>query len=58
MCRCVIHAEIEIIPNGTALPLKKSFAARVGVKNYKIQGFEPGLIDIYNMNIVKEDGYF
>ncbi len=52
------YAELEIIPSGTATPLKNKFAARVGVENYQIQGFESGLVDIYNMNIVKEDGYF
>ena len=51
------EAEIEIIGNGATKILKERFSAKAKIKNYKIEGYNGGLVDQYRINIVTEDSF-
>lgn len=51
------EAEFEIIENGATKVLKERFSQKAKIKNYKIEGYEGGLVDQYRINIVTEDGF-
>ena len=36
---------------------KESFAKRISLKNYEMEGFEEGLVEWYRLQILKEDGF-
>lgn len=36
---------------------KCDFAKKIGLKNYKIEGFDEGLVEWYRLQILKEDGF-
>ena len=48
-------AEFEIIEYGSTKKLKDGFASKIKLKNYAIEGFNPGLTEKYKANILKED---
>lgn len=50
-------AEIEVFENGANEQLKNEFAQKAGLKSYVNEGFEDGLVEQYQLNIVKEDGF-
>ena len=51
------EATIEIIPNGSTKVLRERFAQKAHIKNYKVEGYNGGLVDQYRINIVTEDGF-
>lgn len=51
------EAIIEIIPNGSTKVLRERFAQKAHIKNYKVEGYNGGLVDQYRINIVTEDGF-
>ena len=51
------EAIIEIIPNGSTKVLRERFAQKANIKNYKVEGYNGGLVDQYRINIVTEDGF-
>lgn len=51
------EAVIEIIPNGSTKVLRERFAQKAHIKNYKVEGYNGGLVDQYRINIVTEDGF-
>lgn len=58
---CLVAAEeasISIMKGMSTRPLKERFAARIGMDNLKQEGFENGLVDMYRLKLVREDGFF
>lgn len=53
----VEQADVEIIENGATSVLKRRFAEKAKIKNFKKEGYEGGLVDQYRINIVTEDGF-
>ena len=53
----VDEAKIEIIENGATKVLKHKFAEKAKIKNFRMEGFEGGLVDQYRINTVTEDGF-
>lgn len=51
------EATIEIISNGSTKVLRERFAQKAHIKNYKVEGYNGGLVDQYRINIVTEDGF-
>ncbi len=51
------EAVLEIIENGCTKTLKERFAQKANIKNYRIEGFDEGLVDQYRINTVTEDGF-
>ena len=37
--------------------IKSTFAKKIGLKNYEMEGFEEGLVEWYRFQILKEDGF-
>ena len=52
------EAAILIMKDMVTAPLKEKFAQRAGIPNFQQEGFENGLVDLYRMNLVREDGFF
>jgi ATP-binding cassette subfamily C protein len=50
-------AELEIIANGASEDLQEKFAKKAKIICFDEEGFEQGLAEQYNMNIVKEDAF-
>lgn len=53
----VEKATVDIIENGSTKVLKERFSQKAKIRNFKIEGFNGGLIDQYRFNIVTEDGF-
>ena len=51
------EASIEIVEQGTTKILKERFAKKASIVNYKMEGYEGGLVDQYRINVVTEDGF-
>lgn len=51
------EASIEIVEQGTTKVLKERFSKKASIANYKMEGYEGGLVDQYRINIVTEDGF-
>ena len=53
----VESANIEIIENGSTKVLRDKFAKKADIKNYQMEGFNGGLLDLYKSNTVSEDSF-
>lgn len=50
-------AKLVVIDNGSTKILRERFSIKAKIKNYKMEGYEEGLVDQYRTNIVTEDGF-
>lgn len=53
----VDNARIEIMPDSISEELQEDFAKKAKIKSYANEGFEDGLVEQYQLNIVAEDGF-
>lgn len=53
----VDQAEIQILEDASTKVLKTKFCEKASIKNFKIEGYNNGLVDQYRMNIVSEDSF-
>lgn len=51
------QAVLEILPGGASDTVRLAFASRIGVKLPDAEEYEEQLIEKYNMNVIKEEGY-
>lgn len=51
------EAELTVMENMATNPLRQKFAQKAGVPNLAQEGFDNGLVDLYRMNLVREDSY-
>ncbi|MCD7777405.1 MAG: hypothetical protein LUH47_02735, partial [Clostridiales bacterium] len=51
------RAEAEVISQEASEELKEDFALKADIKSYYNEGFEEGLVEKYQLNIVAEDGF-
>lgn len=52
------EANLLVMKSMVTLPLKNNFAKRACIPNFQHEGFENGLVDLYKMKLVREDGFF
>ncbi|MCD8090161.1 MAG: NHLP bacteriocin export ABC transporter permease/ATPase subunit [Clostridiales bacterium] len=53
----VDRASVEIISEEASEELKEEFAFKANIRSYYDEGFEEGLVEKYQLNIVTEDGF-
>lgn len=49
------EASLSVIENGSTRVLRERFAKKANVRNYAVEGYNGGLVDRYQTNIVTED---
>ena len=50
-------AELSIVENGATRVLKEKFSVKANIRNFRVEGYEGGLVDQYRINTVTEDGF-